>query len=238
MADGADFDIYQTAAGYTAVTNPVRRQILDALAEKDRELPDLVKVTGKSKPTLSNLHMRELLEKNLIEELPHATDARKKVYRIVARRIGRSNVPLEQLRGAVKHYVSLSPLAYAVPFPAILDVLAAGHPAASRDALRRQAQALGASASHLFNASGPRDVMTAVAGFWEREGVAKTARMDFERLEFEVELAEGHAAGDAMGILLGGLVEGVLRSRLQVEGPVVVKVGRGRRVTLGLPRPA
>lgn len=236
MSDGADFDIYQTAAGYTAVTNPVRRKIMDALSERDRELPDLVRITGKSKPTLSNLHVRELLEKGLVEELPHPTDARRKVYRIAARRIGRSNVPLEQLRGAVKHYVSLSPLAYAVPFPVVLDVLAAGHSAGARDAVRRQAQALGESASQLLATSSPRDAMTAVAGFWEREGVAKTTRMDFERMEFEVELASSEAGGDAMATILGGVVEGVLRSRLGLEGAVGAKA-KGKRVTLTFPRP-
>ena len=235
VTDAADFDIYQTAAGYTAVTNPVRRQILDALGQQDRELPDLVRITGKAKPTLSNLHVRELLEKGLVEERPHPTDARRKVYRLAARRIGRSNVPLEQLRGAVKHYVSMSPLAYAVPFPAVLGVLAAGHAPGARDAVRRQAQRLGASASQLFATSSPRDVMTAVAGFWEREGVARTARMDFERMEFEVELVDADAPADAMATILGGVVEGILRARLDVGGPVAAKA-KGRKVTLAFPR--
>ena len=237
MPEGADFDIYQTAAGYTAVTNPVRRQILDALSQQDRELPDLVKLTGKSKPTLSNLHVRELLEKGLVEEMPHPTDARRKVYRIAARRIGRSNVPLEQLRGAVKHYVSLSPLAYAVPFPAVLEVLAAGWGAgaAARDAVRKQAQRLGESASQLFTTTSPRDVMTAVAGFWEREGVARTARMDFDRMEFEVELTGSEQGAEAMGSILAGVLEGVLRSRLGVEGAVGAKA-KGRKVVLSFPK--
>jgi hypothetical protein len=238
MPDGPDFDIYQTSAGYTAVTNAVRRQILDALGEHDRELPDLVKITGKSKPTLSNLHVRELLAQNLVEEMAHPTDARKKVYRLKARRIGRSNVPLEQLRGAVKHYVSLSPLAYAVPFPAVVGAVAQGHPAAPRDALRKQGQALGEAASHLFATTGARDVLTAVAGFWERENVAKTIRVDFEKLEVEVEIGDAVKAPSVEGIaiVLGAVVEGVLRSRLGADGPVQVRMGRGRRATLTLPK--
>src|SRR5687768_2013976 len=47
MGDGA-FDIYQTDAGYAAVTNPVQRQILDALRGGDQQLPHLVKATGRS----------------------------------------------------------------------------------------------------------------------------------------------------------------------------------------------
>lgn len=236
MADGPDFDIYQTASGYVAVTNPVRRKILDALADRDRELPDLVKVTGRSKPTLSNLHVRELLAQHLIEEMPHPTDARRKVYRIAARRIGRSNVPLDQLRGAVKHYVSLSPLAYALPIGAVLDVLAAGHAgAATRETLRAQGAALGEAASHLFTATGARDALTAIAGFWEREGIAKPARVDFERLELEVELSDARPA-EATAIVLGALLEGVLRARLGIEGAVTTRV-KGKRATLTLPKP-
>ena len=78
----SEFDIYQSDRGYAAVTSPVRRQILVALAEKDRDLSDLVRITRKSKPTLSNLHVRELLTQGLVEELPHPTDARRKLYRL------------------------------------------------------------------------------------------------------------------------------------------------------------
>jgi DNA-binding transcriptional ArsR family regulator len=237
VAEGREFDIFQTAAGYSAVTNPVRRKILEALEKGEQELGDLVKVTGKSKPTLSNLHMRELLEQRLIEEQPHPTDARRKIYRLAARRIGSSNVPLEQLRGAVKHYVSLSPLAYAVPFPRVLDVLAVEGKVDAR-MLREQSRALGEKASSLFAASDVRDVLTAVAGFWEREGVARTTKLDFDKLEMEVQPLDALAArpAETVAVLLAGIVEGVLRSRLQIDSPVATRTRTGR-VTLTYPRP-
>src|SRR5437763_14553384 len=114
VAAAHEFDIYQTPAGYAAVTNPVRRQILSALAEKDLDLPALMKVTGRSKPTLSNLHVRELLHQKLVEERPHPRDSRRKLYRLIGRKIGSSDVPIEQLRGAVKQY-AVGAMAHAVP---------------------------------------------------------------------------------------------------------------------------
>jgi len=238
MAPENEFDIYQTEAGYAAVTNPVRRQILAALQERDQELPDLVKLTGKSKPTLSNLHMKELLSQKLIEELPHPTDSRRKVYRIKGRRIGSSNVPLDQLRGAVKQYVSLSPLAYSVPLPTVLTVLAAGG-AAGKEGLRSQGVALGAASAHLFTPTGPRDLLTGLGAFLERENIVRVGKIDLDRLELEVEVAERFAGTpgdlDVSGVLLAGFLQGVLKARLGIGGGVSVKGAAGRRLTLALP---
>lgn len=235
MSERREFDIYQTSAGYTAVTNPVRRSILEALEKGELELGDLVKVTGKSKPTLSNLHMRELLEQHLIEEKQHPTDARRKTYRVIANRIGSSNVPLEQLRGAVKHYVSLSPLAYAIPFPVVLDVLCADGNVDPKT-MRRQANVLGEKASSLFVAATPRDVLTALGGFWEREKVARTVRIDFDKQEIELELLESMKgkSPDALATIFAGIIEGVLQARLGRSTQVTAKASKGGRLLLAL----
>src|SRR5581483_3743852 len=139
----SDFDIYQTESGYTAVTNDVRRQILNALAKKDRQLPELVKITRKAKPTLSSVHMKELLQQRLVEELAHPTDKRKKIYRLRARRIGSSNLPVDQLRSAVKSYVSASPLAARLPLAACVEAICAAPASASDETLRAQGRRLG-----------------------------------------------------------------------------------------------
>lgn len=234
VSPAPQFDIYQTQAGYVAVTNEVRRKILDALKDGDLDLPALVKVTKKAKPTLSNLHVKELLEQNLVEELPHPTDARRKLYRLRARRIGSSDVPLDQLRGAVKHYVSLSPLAYAVPFPAVLAALTVeGVP---ENALRKQAREIGARASALFTAADANDALTAVAGFWDREGIAKAKRIDYDARAVELLLGDACPEGreEATAVVLAGILEGVLRSRFGKDHVVKARVVRPRRVVLEL----
>src|ERR1051326_7520549 len=137
--DEGAFDIYQTDAGYAAVTNPVQRQIPDALRKGERQLPDLVKLTGRSKPTLSSLHMKELLARELIEERGHPTDSRRKVYRLRAAKIGSSDIPVAQLRDAVQHYVGLGPLASRIPLRDVLAALCAAPPGTDPKAVWAQA---------------------------------------------------------------------------------------------------
>lgn len=229
-----EFEIYQTEAGYVAVTNEVRRKILAALTKKERDLNDLVKITGKAKPTLSNLHVRELLTQHLVEELPHPTDQRKKLYRLKAQRIGSSNVPIDQLRGAVKHYVSLSPLAHALPLQNVLDVLLAAGPR-SEDAVQRQATKLGEISSHLFTSSGLRDHLQRVAAYWEREGITRTAKIDLEAMGLELEVnpryAETKEALKLTSALLAGFMQGTLqkmehvgKTKGEVIGPARVRI--------------
>lgn len=237
-----NFDIYQTESGYTAVTNEVRRAILTALAKRDRGLPELVKITGKAKPTLSSVHMKELLQQKLIQELPHPTDNRRKVYRLVARRIGSSNVPVEQLRNAVKQYVALTPMTARLPIAVALEALAAAPRGTAGDVLAAQARRLGTLAATLYPQAGARDLVTGVAGFLEHEALARPLRLDLEHSQLELEVAPdllADAPPDVLGLLLGAFVEGVLRGRGLADAPVrAAPLDVPRRLTLHLPAPA
>lgn len=231
-----EFEIYQSDAGYVAVTNEVRRKILAALAKKERDLTELVKITGKAKPTLSNLHVRELLAQNLVEELPHPTDQRKKIYRLKAHRIGSSSIPIDKLRGAVKQYVSQSPLAHAIPLQQVLDVLLAGGPR-SHDAVARQAIKLGEIAAHLFTASEPREFLQRVAAYWEREGITRTANINLEHLQLDLDVnpryVETKDGAKLTATLLAGFLEGACRKLEPTRGAVGEALASGRvRVSL------
>lgn len=231
---GTDFDIYQTEAGYTAVTNEVRRVILNALAKKDRQLPELVKITKKAKPTLSSVHMKELLAAKLVEELEHPTDKRKKIYRLKARRIGSSSVPVDQLRSAVKHYVSVSPLAARMPLSVAFDAIAAAPANASDATLRAQARRLGALSASLFTSGAPRELVTNLAAFLEREAIARPLKIDLETPALEMELGAGFPVeidDPRATLLVAGFVEGVLAPR----GDVHAKAQGARRFHLELP---
>ena len=231
-----EFEIYQSAAGYVAVTNEVRRKILGALAKKERDLNELVKITGKAKPTLSNLHVRELLAQNLVEELAHPTDARKKIYRLKAQRIGSSNVPIEQLRGAVKHYVSLSPLAHAVPLQQVFDVLLSGGPK-SHESLAKQATKLGEISSQLFIAPDHREFLQRVAAYWEREGITRTANISFEHLHVDLNVSPRYGeTKDAMKLvatLLAGFLKGAMQ-KLDQKADAIGEALAADKVRIGL----
>jgi DNA-binding HxlR family transcriptional regulator len=217
MGDGA-FDIYQTDAGYAAVTNPVQRQILDALRQGERQLPDLVKLTGRSKPTLSSLHMKELLARELIAERAHPTDSRRKVYRLTAAKIGSSDIPVAQLRDAVQHYVSLGPLTSRLPLKATLEALAAAPAGTDPEVLWAQAHRLGALASASLKVGTARDLWMRLSGFLEAEGIAQPLRIDLERGVLELRPGPGLGPAGFARALLGGFVEGVAAAK-ELSGP-------------------
>lgn len=213
MGEGA-FDIYQTDAGYAAVTNPVQRQILDVLRQGEQQLPDLVKATGRSKPTLSSLHMKELLARELIEERGHPTDSRRKVYRLRASKIGSSDIPVGQLREAVKHYVGMSPLAARLPLKAIVEALCAAPAGTDPKAVWAQARRLGVLASTSLKVATARDLWMRLAGFLEAEEVASPLRVDLER--GILELRSGAALGGNAALapaILSGFMEGVAHGK-------------------------
>ena len=230
---GSSFDIFETEDGYVAVTNDVRRAILSALAKKERQLPELVKLTKKAKPTLSSVHMRELLAAKLVEEVPHPTDRRKKIYRLKARRIGTSNLPVDQLRSAVRHYASGGARGLATALEAI-----AAAPASAPDAtLRAQARRLGElSVAHLA-ATTAREAVTSLASLLEREGLARPLRLDLEGLTLELELEKQvDAEPERAALLVASMAEGLLSGRSEAGAEKVRwSMGAARRFTLALP---
>lgn len=204
------FDIYQTDAGYAAVTNPVQRQILEALRTGEKQLPELVDITGRSKPTLSSLHMKELLARELIEERGHPTDSRRKVYRLKASKIGSSDIPVSQLREAVQHYVSLSPVKARLPLQTLVQALAAAPPGTDVKVLWAQAHNLGGQVAASLKVGSVRDLWMRVSAFLEQEELARSLRIDLEHsvLELQPNPALG-ASGPFAAAILAGLVEGM-----------------------------
>lgn len=212
----SDFDIYATTEGYAAVTNQTRRRILDALAEGDQQLPDLVELTGKAKPTLSGVHMRELLDEGLIEEAPHPDDARRKVYRLAGRKIGSSNVPVDQLRDAVKEYVTVAPLAARFPLSVTFDALAAAPQDSPQDAIRSQATRLGRTLAPVVDGGDVASILVSAARLLEREGLARAKTLDLEASAIDLLPGDSAPRGvdrERLAVLLAGFVCGVLQGR-------------------------
>ncbi|MHB8586156.1 MAG: ArsR/SmtB family transcription factor [Thermoplasmatota archaeon] len=207
------FDIYATSAGYAAVTNPVRRRILASLANGDLDLPALVKITGKSKPTLSNLHIRELLAQGLVMERAHETDARRKLYRLVSQRIGSSDLPVEELRGAVKQYVTKSPLALSLPITKVIWLVASAEvPDAALQSMGRE---LGRQTASAFEGATPHAIVTSVTEMWDREQIAtlQGARRGLLGLKLSPHGPLDPASRKRLACTLAGMLEGVLATR-------------------------
>lgn len=225
MPEG-EFDIYQTRTGVTAVTNPVQRRILAALAEGEQQLPDLVELTGKAKPTLSGIHMKELLNRELVTEHPHPDDSRRKVFRLNARPLGSSGVPVDQLRSAVQEYARTTFTGAGLPLDAAFRVLAAAPDDLPEQALRDQARALGRACAGLVKAETARDFAVAFSQFAEKQGLARHLQIDFEAFSFRCRPGDRveRIPARRMGVLLAGFAEGAAAGNnldgiaFQVEG--------------------
>lgn len=66
---------------FGAIANETRRLLLDALAERERNVGDLVEVAGVSQPAVSQ-HLRLLRDAGLVEE---RREGRFRIYRLDAR---------------------------------------------------------------------------------------------------------------------------------------------------------
>ncbi|PSG96561.1 hypothetical protein BRD56_10365 [Thermoplasmatales archaeon SW_10_69_26] len=210
----SNFDIYEVGDDYVAVTNEVRRSILSKLEEGPSQLPDLVELTGRSKSTLSSIHVRELVDQGIVEAGAHPQDERKKVYQLAGRKIGSSDVPLEELREAVKEYVSLAPEAARFPLSVAIDAMAAAPEDAGEDLLGAQARRLGLLVGQLLDVGRGRDRLMDIADMLEREGLADPVRLDMEAGDRLVlrpgDSAPREASLARTGVLVAALVEGVL----------------------------
>ena len=78
---------------YTAIAHPIRRRILDLLAERERAVNDIAGHFGVSRPAVSQ-HLRALLDARLIVETRQGRERR---YRLTP-------LPLEQVSDWLAHY--------------------------------------------------------------------------------------------------------------------------------------
>lgn len=210
MPGSGQFDIYQSPVGVTAVTNPVQRQILRALKEGDLQLPEIMELTGKAKSTLSSIHMKELQNRELVQELPHPTDSRRKIYRLTGTSMKADEAA--RLRQAPK------PAATSVPslqstggmsLATAFSVLASAPPG-SDDVLVAQARTLGGRYAKRIGASDLAGFAHGFTRFVEEERLAQHLQLDFEGMSFRCLPGPGVADVDPerMGLLLGAFATG------------------------------
>lgn len=97
-----------TADAFNAVAEPRRRQILDALAEGERPVNDLVRLLGLAQPQVSK-HLRVLREVGAVEV---REDGRRRLYRV-------NGLALKPIHDWVRGYEE----AWSERFDALDDVL-------------------------------------------------------------------------------------------------------------------
>ncbi|MCA1814339.1 MAG: ArsR family transcriptional regulator [Halobacteriales archaeon] len=209
------FTIYGTPKGYQAVTNPVRQRILRSLEDGDKTLTELVGLTGKAKSTLSAVHLRDLLHHGLVEERLHADDSRVKLYRLSGRRIGNSSVPIEDLRDAVRSYVTSSQGSLALPLANIVEAfeqLPAMRPEEQRW-VGLVGERLGTLAAARLTAEEPGPLLRELGEVWRREGLGTVVKVSGDASLLRLAHADGARPGGPRCALVRGFLQGALTTR-------------------------
>lgn len=213
MSDG--FTIYALDDRYVAVTNPIRRRILEALESEDRTLGDLVEITDRSKSTLSAVHMTDLRERGLVEERPDPDDGRIKLYELAGRRIGSSSLPVEDLRDAVREYVTSPEGGLAVPLSGIFAAFdrlpELEEP--ERRWVRLFGERIGALAAHRFKEREPAPLLNEIGEIWQREGLGSFPEVQADAASLHVTHAPDADPGGTRCDLLAGFLQGVMATR-------------------------
>jgi predicted hydrocarbon binding protein len=79
--------IFGTKNGLNIVNSPIKAKILEILEENERSGAEIVKLTGKSKATIS-AHLTDLVGMGIIESKPNPKDGRSKIFFIKSSYLG------------------------------------------------------------------------------------------------------------------------------------------------------
>lgn len=81
------YKIFSSNNRIEVVEGQVKVKILDSLRQRNMTFNEIVKLTGKAKPTVSQ-HLRELVEEDLIGSIKDPSDARRKIFCINSEFLG------------------------------------------------------------------------------------------------------------------------------------------------------
>ncbi|MDD3984668.1 MAG: ArsR family transcriptional regulator [Methanobacterium sp.] len=79
--------IFGTKDGINIVKSPIKSKILSILEKNDKSGAEIVKLTGKSKATIS-AHMNDLVKTGIVNSKPNPTDGRSKLFYIKSKSLG------------------------------------------------------------------------------------------------------------------------------------------------------
>lgn len=112
MRERQQFTIFATDRGIEVIESPVKSLILSELMKRELRFQDIVRITGKSKSTVSK-HLSDLRMAGLIVERPDPADRRIKVFSINSRYLGklrrkkRGELDEEKTEFLAKHLTSV-----------------------------------------------------------------------------------------------------------------------------------
>jgi len=103
------YKIFSSGNKIDVVKGQVKVQILDSLCYKNMSFNEIVELTGKAKPTVSQ-HLRELVDEGLIRSTKDPGDARRKIFCINAELLGELSCDREAKFDIEKYFSKLPQL--------------------------------------------------------------------------------------------------------------------------------
>lgn len=85
--DNNQIKIFGTQTGINVVNSPIKAKILTILENKESSGAEIVRLTGKSKATIS-AHLNDLVNMGIIDSKPHPTDGRSKIFFVKSSYLG------------------------------------------------------------------------------------------------------------------------------------------------------
>jgi uncharacterized protein len=105
----SSYKIFSSKKQVDVVKGHVKVQILDALCGRNMSFNEIVELTGKAKPTVSQ-HLRELVDDGLIRSIKDPNDKRRKIFAINAEFLGELSTKKEAKFDIDKYFSQLPTL--------------------------------------------------------------------------------------------------------------------------------
>lgn len=106
--------IFGTKKGINIIESPIKAKILSILEKNDRSGAEIVKLTGKSKATIS-AHMNDLIKAGIVNSKPNPKDGRSKLFYIKSHSLGNLS-PENKFRKEMDTYITENVVNSSDPF--------------------------------------------------------------------------------------------------------------------------
>ncbi|MDF1556949.1 MAG: ArsR family transcriptional regulator [ANME-2 cluster archaeon] len=212
--------IFSTEKGMVALNSPVKLIILQFIGNRSRTFEEIVSATHKAKSTIS-VHLKDLIEQNLILEHRDSTDKRKKIFFLNSQFIAYSQAPIQ------KNYdLILDRLIHSVDeeiefFKTLCHTIRYGLEAYGlnpRPVMKKIGYDIGKRLSVLFVSDSIEDLLFQIADFWKSHdlGVVEVSGLDQPAILVHecFDCSDMPDVGRTLCALDEGLLEGIFQSRL------------------------
>lgn len=185
-----DVGFFRTSQGLRIVDSPTRGRILGMLGDGELPFEEIVERTGRAKSTVS-VHLRELVADGVLGSRNDPADGRRKYFFVQAELLGRLS-EADRLEGDIGRILadydpaSPDPAAFYRAVLRSIRVALLGGGITIDPLLYAAGQGLGSGLGRAFVGLSTRDLLAALAGFWEQHALGRLEVASTDPLEIVV----------------------------------------------------